>query len=196
MRFIRVIIFVLVLAGLIWLLVAMFQLVFSGSNNTSTPEQVDQVPALSTYADTSAKTSMFIDGPIVVNKEHTSVRITVDRNQSFIEVMKGYDNRVVAQQAFANNEAGYTQFLGALDRLGFASVDTDQALKDSIGSCPYGNRYNYTLSTGTKSIIDTWATSCSTREGNYLGEHTQTKRLFLAQIPRDVLYDMTRGISL
>lgn len=194
MRAIRYIIFILVVIGLIWLIVLLFQSIFSNSNDTVTTQP--DIPELSTYADTSAVATLFIDGPIVANQEHKSVRISVDRNQSRIEVISGYDNNVISQQAFASTEASYKQFLSALDRLSFTQGDTDLDKQTPDGSCPFGRRYTYTLKSASESVVNFWTTSCSPKGGTYQGEHSATKKLFLAQIPRVELREITNGISL
>lgn len=194
MRVTRIIIFLLVMTGLIWLVVLLFQNVFSSNNNDTTTPKV----ALSfvSYANTDAAAVMFIDGPVVVNQDHNAVRITVDRNQSMIEVIKGYDNQVVAQQAFANTQASYVEFLSALDRLGYTKGKDDPALQNDKGSCPFGNRYIYTLSENTKELIHHWTTSCSGGGGTYNGVASQTRLLFLRQVPVRVLNDLAKNVTL
>lgn len=193
MRAIRTIIFLLVVVGLIWLIVLLFQNVFSNSNSTVAPTTK---LSLVSYADTDAAATMYIDGPVVVNQDHNAVRITVDRNQSMLEVIKGYDNQVVAQQAFANTHASYVEFLSALDKLGYTKGKDDPALRNDKGSCPFGNRYIYTLSENTKELIHYWTTSCSGGGGTYGGSVSQTRLLFLRQIPDRVLSDLTKNVAL
>ena len=193
MRAVRIIIFLLVVTGLIWLLVVLFQSVFSnGNSTTSSTLKV----SLMSYANTDAAASMYIDGPVVANQDHNAVHITVDRNQTSIEVIKGYDGQVVAQQTLPNTQASYLEFLSALDKAGYTKGKNDPALQNDKGSCPLGNRYIYTLSSGSKEILHHWTTSCSNGGGTYGGGSSLTRQLFMRQIPETVLNSLTRNISL
>lgn len=194
MRVIRYIIFVLVIIGLIWLIVLLFQSIFSRPEGPSTVQT--DIPELSTYADGGATSSMTIQGPINANSDHYAVRITVDRTQSKIEVMTGYNSQVTAQQAYANSSEGYRQFLSALDRLDFTKGNDDPELQNSAGACPFGKRYIYTLGTSSEQVVNLWTTSCSPAGGTLEGNRSQIRNLFLAQIPREDLRDITRGLSL
>lgn len=195
MRAIRYIIFILVVIGLIWLIVLLFQSIFSRPSDSVTPD-ITTTPALSTFADTDAKTTMFVDGPINAEQEHYAVRITVERTQAKMEVISGYNNRVIAQQVFPNTAASYNQFLSALDRLDFTKGITDPELQDSAGACAFGNRYTYTLQTSSETIVNLWTTSCRQVSGTFQGESSKVRKLFLEQIPRDDRRDLTRGIQL
>jgi len=173
--------------------VLLFRSVFNADNSTTNPRDV---PALATYATTNAQASMEVQGPIVSAQEHTVVRITVDRTESLIEVMRGYDGQVTAQQAFPSSEAGYLQFLSALDRLGFTKGKTDPKLQDSAGSCPFGNTYTYRLTSAGDNIINFWTTSCSGGGGTYEGSRAETRQLFLRQIPPADLSRLTRNAAI
>lgn len=193
MRATRIIIFLLVVLGLIWLLVVLFQNVFTNNNSTTNP---DTKLSLVSYADTNAATTMYVDGPVVANQEHDAVRITIDRTQSSIEVMKGYDGQVVAQQIFPNTQASYLEFLSALDRIGYTKGKSDPALQDDKGSCPFGNRYVYSLTDGTKEVIHYWTTNCSGAGGTYSGNAELTRQLFMRQIPDKDLSNITRDVAI
>lgn len=191
MRIARILIFILVLLGLLWLVVLLFQRVFlGGSGQTTDPHQN---LSLVSYANTNAVTSMYIGGPIVVNQNFTAYRISVDRTQTMVQVMRGYDEQVVAQQAFPNNTTGYQEFLSALDRVGFTQGKTNPELQDYSGSCPFGNRYVFTLTDGQEKILNFWITNCSGGGGTYQGHSSQTRRLFLRQIPTNVLNQLTNA---
>ncbi len=193
MRAIRILIFLLVVAGLIWLVVVLFQNVLSNGNNATSPEAK---LSLESYAGTNVAATMYMDGPVVANQDHNAVRITVDRNQSSIEVIKGYDDQVVSQQVFPNTQASYLEFLSALGGVGFTKGNSDPALQNDKGVCPFGNRYIYTLTDGTKEILHYWTTNCSGSGGSYGGKAALTRQLFIRQIPDQVLNSITKNISL
>ncbi len=193
MRAARILIFLLVAAGLIWLVVVLFQNVFSGNTSTANP---NTKLSLASYASTDVVATVYIDGPVVANQDHNAVRITVDRNQSAIEVIKGYDDQVVAQQVFPNSQASYLEFLSALNRANFTKGKSDPALQNDKGACPFGNRYIYTLSDGSKEILHYWTTNCSGGGGTYSGNASLTRELFIRQIPDRPLSLITKDIEL
>lgn len=193
MRAVRILIFILVVVGLIWLIVALFQKVIS-NGNTTTPSTTTQ--SLASYSDTSAAVSMYVDGPVVANQEHDAVRITVDQNQSSIEVIKGYDDQVVAQRSYPNTQASYLEFLSALDTAGFTKGKTDPTLQNDLGACPFGNRYVYTMRDSSKEILHFWTTNCSGTRGTYGGRADLTRELFMRQIPDADLTTLTNNIAL
>jgi hypothetical protein len=193
MRAVRIIIFLLVVTGLIWLVVVLFQNVFTNGNDTSNS---DTELSLVSYADTDAVATMYIEGPVVANQDHNAVRIAIDRNQSSVEVIKGYDGQVVAQQVFPNTQASYLEFLSALDKSGYTKGNRDPDLRDDKGSCPFGNRYIYTLNDGTKDVLHYWTTNCSGGGGTYGGKSSLTRELFLRQIPEKDLENITKDIAL
>ena len=193
MRAARILIFILVVVGLVWLVVLLFQNVFSSNTSTANP---NTKLSLESYANTDVVATVYIDGPVVANQDHNAVRITVDRNQSAIEVIKGYDDQVVAQQVFPNSQASYLEFLSALSRANFAKGKTDPALQNDKGACPFGNRYIYTLSDGSREILHYWTTSCSGGGGTYGGNASLTRELFIRQIPDRALSTITKDVRL
>lgn len=188
MRIVRTILFILVCIGLIWLFVALMMRAFSGGNTTD----VVQPTALTTYANTSTVASMSIDGPIVQNQEHEAVRITVDRTQSQIQVIKGYDGQVVEQRTYPNTQNSYEQFLAALDGLGFSLGLTDSSDAVEQGKCPLGNRLVYTLEDGSDLIGRGWTTSCGV--GSFGTTRNTIKNLFIDQIPRKDYLGITKDL--
>ena len=193
MRAARIIIFILVVVGLIWLVVLLFQNILSSGNSTVNP---NTKLSLESYASTNVVAAVYIDGPVVANQDHNAVRISIDRNQSSIEVITGYDGQVVAQQVFPNSQASYLEFLSALSRAKFTKGNSDPSLQNDKGACPFGNRYIYTLTDGSKEILHYWTTSCSGGGGTYGGNASLTRELFIRQIPDRSLSSITKDIQL
>lgn len=189
MRVIRTIIFLLVCIGLIWLVVLLFASIFRGSNQTT----VTTTTELSSYARTGTTAQLVMDGPVIINQDHRSVRITVESTQSKIELISGYDGSVVRQDVFPNTQESYSVFLRSLDGLGFTkgnkSVTTDER-----GQCPLQNRYVYKLTNNGNDVFRYWSTSCGT--GSFGGVRASVRTLFQRQIPTATYNDYLRGLSL
>lgn len=187
-RIIRIIVFLLVVIGLIWLIILLFSKVFSGGNQ-NTPTTTTK---LSTYAHSGTAAEFLIDGPIVVNQNHRSMRITVEASQSKIELMSGYDGQVIRQEVFPNTQDGYLNFLKGLDTLGFTKGNKT-TLKDERGQCPLQSRYVYALKNNGSDVLRYWSTSCGT--GSFGGKRDAVRQLFERQIPPVTYSEFTRGMT-
>lgn len=188
MRVIRTILFILVGIGLLWLIFLLFNKAFS---ITGTTTSTTQQKSLSSYADTDAVAAMYIDGPVQSDQEHTSLRITVSRSQTEVELINGYEGRVVRQEAFQNNSTSYINFLKALDKAQFNRAVKKNISKDERGFCPLRNRFIYTLNQGATTLIRSWTSTCGT--GNFSGNQALVRQLFVQQIPNTTFQDVLRG---
>lgn len=189
MRAIRTAVFLLICIGLIWAIVALVVRGFRSGNTTTTTTK-----PLTSYAQTDAQAQLVIDGPIVQATEHNSVRITVSRSQTQIEVLQGYDGQVLTQRAYANSENGYEDFLAALDKLGFSKSFQKGTAQTEQGVCPVGTRYVYTLDDTSKQIGRAWSSTCS--GGTMSNTRTQIRTLFVKQIPEKEYLELTRGLNI
>lgn len=186
MKAARVIIFFLISIGLVVLIVIMLFKSFPGTKSTSdnTTKTIDLV----TYAKTDAVTSMYVDGPVIVDQDHKAARITVDRTQTKIEVINGYEGRVVRQETFPNNSESYASFLKSIEKLGFDSAVATNISADERGFCPTGNRYIFTLNNGANEVVRAWSSYCG--QGNFGGQYKSIIALFKAQIPAKTLREV------
>lgn len=187
-RIIRIIVFLLVVIGLIWLIILLFSKVFSGGNQNA-PTTTTK---LSTYAHSGTAAEFLIDGPIVVNQNHRSIRITVEASQSKIELMSGYEGQVIRQEVFPNTQDGYLNFLKGLDTLGFTKGNKT-TLKDERGQCPLQSRYVYALKNNGSDVLRYWSTSCGT--GSFGGKRDAVRQLFERQISSVTYSEFTRGMN-
>ncbi len=186
MRIVRTILFILIVIGLIWLVVLLFTRAFSGPNASAPTPLVD-------YAKTDTVVTMYIDGPVVANQEYRGLRITVGREEVKAELMNGYQHDVVSQQTFESNSTAYAAFLKSLQRAGFNEPISTSITADERGVCPQHNRFIYTLENGQDEKKRTWTSRCG---GNYQGQQSLTRELFLRQVPRAPLNTMVRGSGL
>lgn len=172
--------------GLIFLVVF---LLFRGGDN---PKKVT-VKSLKSYATSSAKVRLTIDGPVNATSEHQQAKITVDKDNVTYEQFKGYSGAVVRTQNFANDGDAYSAFLSALGRAGFTKGNDDPALKDESGYCSQGSRYVFELTQDGENIKRYWGTSCG-KTKTYLGAQSLTLSLFKAQVPG--YNDLAKGLDL
>ena len=158
-----------------------------GGDKPKTPQVM-----LRDYATTTTEVQYTQDGPVTADELHQGVRITVGQTESRIEVYQGYQNNVIRSKNYPNNQASYTEFLSALQLLGFNKGNKDPKKTDERGFCPDGSRYIFQIIDNGNDIQRYWATSCG-GQGNYAGAIGRVRSLFRQQIPdyNDLTSDLT-----
>lgn len=181
-----------ILAALIGLglIVLIFVLIVKGfsSGNTTPVKPVD----LAKFSSTDAVSQLIIDGPVVINQEHRTIRVSVSQTESRIEIVQGYDGDVIESQSFPNTQSSYAVFLQSLAHLDFSSGSTTSSLNDERGYCPNGNRYIYQLKQEDKTVLRFWSTSCG--QGTFGGKRAEVRALFRNQIPQATYNKLTSNI--
>lgn len=145
-------------------------------------QQGDRSIVLTEYTDTGSRVEYTVYGPIVAQEERRAIRISVSQAERFVEVLEGYEERVISRESFNNSPSAYREFLAALERAGYTREVAD-APEDRSGYCPLGKRYTYELFDDGSDVLDTWSTSCSKKHGSFGGERNLVRRLFQRQIP-------------
>jgi hypothetical protein len=131
-------------------------------------------------SDTSMKVTT--QGRLVGEDQRRSIRITVNQSQRTIEVLQGYENRVIKSQSYPNNAAAYSTFIRAVNNAGFTKFRKG-ANSDERGACPQGQRFIFELNKGSERIQRLWGTSCTSSEGSLAGNSPRIRQLFHDQIP-------------
>jgi hypothetical protein len=180
----RYIVGFLLVAIFVFFGVAIFR---SATDNPKTPDPVNTVvrKSLPEYASTDAEVSVTIVGPIIGEAEHRQIRITVSRDVRTLDVIQGYQDRVIRTKSYFNDQSAFDVFLRALNGLGFTSSKTPK-VEDEFKACPLGTHYEYELSnTGSADTdVKLWSVSCGLDIGNFAGGPGPTIRtLFQKQIP-------------
>lgn len=139
--------------------------------------------ALTDYANTDAVVQMTVDGPVIAEQDHRAFRITVGRTQVTVEALKGYQYETIENKFYSNNEESYRSFLRAIDGAGFSRGNKNSAVTDPSGVCPKGNRASFKILNGSSTVQNYWGTTCR-GQGNFKGNFTEVRSLFVKQIPR------------
>lgn len=177
MRVVRFILFVLACVFLIWLIVFLLAKAFSGSS-TKTATVPDTSAPLSSYTDSTA--IAYMDGPIVSDQEHVAIRISVNKQESRIERLTGYNGQVAEARSYPKTEASYVVFLKALEQANFMNGEKS-GKDDESGKCAGSNRFVYRLQNGGSDVFRYWTTTCG--GGTFKGSQEDTLWLFREQIP-------------
>ncbi len=161
-----------------------------GSNSGSTAK----VTRMSDYSgNATAIVSWTTQSELVGDDEYRSVRVTVSPSQRVLEVLSGYNDKVIKRTTLSNSSKAFEAFMSALDRVSFGR-EREATQVDEKGFCPLGNRYVYTLNDSGSLVLRTWSDSCLSADGTFGGNATTVRRLFRAQITD---YDkLIRGVKL
>lgn len=136
-----------------------------------------------------------VRGPVVGNEERRSIRITIDNGMRRVEILQGYDDRVVKTQQTENTQSAYDAFIAALNGAGFVKTrsPSDRGIESQV--CSMGRRYNYEVGPSANSTLYSWSTSCNKDHGTFDGRHDLVRDLFQRQIPDYSQFVRGTGIS-
>ena len=108
------------------------------------------------------------------------IRISISRNTRSIEVIQGYQNKIVASQQLTNTQNAFSEFLSALDRAGYTR-ERRTNYSSEAGMCPTGNRFVFSSNQFSEDFRR-WSTSCR-EQGNFGGQFSTVQQLYQTQIP-------------
>ena len=159
------------------LLVVVFLLIIRAFGGNSPKVEV----FLPDYAQTETVVRMTVEGQVNVNQDHRLAKVTIGRSSNTMNLVEGYQGRVLQTKSYASNEAAYTTFLRALQLQGYTEGDDDPKKEDSRGFCPTGKVYTFQIITGDDAVQSFWTTSCG--GGTFKGNTDVIRQLFRAQLP-------------
>jgi hypothetical protein len=134
---------------------------------------------LTKYINSDSQVVAITDGPINGDDTHRAIRITVDRNMRTIDVVQGYEGKVIVTKSYPNNQKAYNDFMYALARANYGKPrKTD--IKTEKGICPTGRRFVFEVFNGVDSISRTWTANC--QKGNTTAVPSRITDLFRRQI--------------
>ena len=121
-------------------------------------------------------------GRLVGQGDRRAIAIHISQNERRLEILTGYEEKLLSSQTYPNTPAAYETFLRALEQAGFGR-ERRTLLVDERGACPLGRRHVYELRDKGEELIRLWGTSCGTREGSFGGNAGVIQQLFQLQIP-------------
>ncbi len=157
-------------------------LITSGGGKTPKPGEKAPKP-LPDYSSTNATVGLTIKGAVNARELHREIRVTVGRNSRSLEVIRGYQNEIIKDKTYSNDQSAYSEFLHAINYANFTR-ERGTDLKSESGVCPLGNRYVFELEQNGKDITRLWTSTCSgASRGSFGGQTTLLLSLFQRQIP-------------
>lgn len=184
--------FVLVLVVLFFVILG--TVFFVGRDRSpSLPVATNDIEVTSFTDKATSRVAWTQQGELVGNDERFALRISVSQSERKIEILQGYDEKVVDSKTYSNNQDAYRVFLKALENLGYGEV-RDRTIEDEEGVCPTGRRYIYELYEGAERRLHSWSTSCSRNDGTFDGVANTIRVLFREQISD--YNDIVRGYDI
>lgn len=193
---IRGIITFLIGLGLVIIVVILMFRFITGSNGDDA-SQDEQAAEMTSFADTGTAVQMTAAGIVNADSEHQGLRIAVSRSEARIEVLSGYEQKVIDQRSYANNEDAYREFLQALELAGYTNTgSTADPDPSEEGQCSSGSRYVFELNNGSATFNRQWATSCGTASADFTGTRGTLLQLFRHQIPEEDYENLTESLNI
>lgn len=174
--------YVIGVIGVVLLTILAIVLIVTRDTGTQPKQTGKSAVSLYETAKNGGTVTYTVEGQVVGEEEHRAVRITVSSDTRKIEIIRGYNNSVEKTQTFTNTQAGFEEFLKALELAGF-NRKRDYTPEDYRGVCPLGRRFIYEFEKSGEESLKTWSTSCSAKEGTFGGTATTIRTLFEKQIP-------------
>lgn len=171
----------------IGLIIVLIILLFGGGDDkgSKSNEQTSEVPtSLVDLANTGGEVRMTIKGNVRANQDYYEIQISSNPNSNQVNIVQGYEGRVINSKSFGNNKSAYETFLKALQYAGFEQGKKDSKTSDDRGYCPLGQRYIYEIIQDGKTTQRFWGSTCGKDvPSTYLGSIGLTNDLFQQQIP-------------
>jgi hypothetical protein len=122
-----------------------------------------------------------MNGPIVADENYRWVRYTISPSSRVVESFKGYKGTLEKSQNLPNTPEGYRAFLAALSTSNFARAKSTTAQIET--SCVQGSRYTYELLVAGNKKVNTWTSTCGTKNASFAGDAQGVNQLVRSQFP-------------
>lgn len=170
------------LIGAILTIILLIVLIVVAIGHKST-NLINQKPMASYANNSTAQVSMLIDGPVSAPSQHNQVQEIVSNSQATINIIQGYNDRIINTQNYPFSDAGFHVFLRSLEFAGFNKGTNNPSLSQASGYCPTGDRYIFTFKVNGKQVQRYWTTNCSGLPHTFNGNLSLTTQLFQSLVP-------------
>lgn len=174
----RMLLFLGFLLGIVLFLIVLFSLSGDKKPSSSTDKPKPESFSIVDYSDTNSYVKYTLAGPIVGDDQYNEVRITVTPNSRNIDIIQGFQGKVINSKTYANNRNAYREFLAALGKLNFGKARKTDLVK--AGSCATGRLWTYQTFNNSEIVSDVWAGNCT--KGSAQGIPSRINNLFQVQI--------------
>jgi hypothetical protein len=174
----RLLLFLGFLLGIVLLLIVVIGL--NGDRSSNGIITANKVFSVDDYADRNSSVQATISGPVVGNDQFEQVRISVTPKSRTIDIISGYQGKVVNSKTYSNNRSAYQALLSALGVQDFGKVR--ETNEKEAGACATGRLYDFVVYDDSEVVSDTWAGSCTRGNTQNSAETSRVLNLFKKQI--------------
>jgi len=186
-----------ILLGLFLLFAAIFLIIrLASSDGPSDPERsvvAEDAFVLAEQDNAASKVVFTIVGKINASEDHREVRFTINQETRLVEILGGYDGKVIKSTKLSNTNNSYREFLEAINNAGYTTVRKEPKVSDPRGVCSNGKQYLYDAFVDNEVKSSLWSTSCNSY-GTSRANRASVRSLFERQFPE--YRDFIRGTKL
>jgi hypothetical protein len=176
-----------VLLAIFLLFVVVFAIVkLAGNNSTPDTPEFAQEETQTAQTDISVQPSSVefrIIGKTIAEEDHREIRFIIREDRRVVQIIQGYNGKVVKTLSLPNSDNSYQQFVYAIQDEGFSTDKATITISDPNGVCSDGRQYHYTLKREGVTEKSLWSTSCKSADGTFGGSRRAIQRLFERQFP-------------
>ena len=177
-RIIRIVLLLVILAGIVWFVIWIF--------SPKRPSTSNETPPSSEVVEQPNYTNVQYvqEGEVTAPEDHYSIVITINNTSRTIAIYNAYQPVAITTQSFANSQVSYDSLYAALVSSGFFAKKDNKDNYDRAGYCPLGIKYDYKAGNDINfPDFSSWSASCSIKAGTFNGNKSDVKKLFTNQIP-------------
>lgn len=187
-QFIPLIFIIIVIILIIAVAVSIGRMLTGGNSKTTMPTDNSRSELLNTSEGHSVV--MTARGAIVGDDNFRTYKIIVSPDTRQFLRTKGYEAQPLENKTYDNNVQGYTQFVYALDKIGFENATAlEGSADDTRGVCAQGVLYEFDIMDNGDSVKHLWTSTCGgNQKGSLKANLQQLITLFQAQVPDAIQY--------
>jgi hypothetical protein len=172
-RYIRIGLAFLLVVFVIWFIIWIFR------------PRGEETPPPSSPEASQLETVRYVQrGRIVASENHQRIVITISESSRRIDIYRGYNSGPEKSEVFPNTKAAYDAFYAGIQKTGFFNTREQVNEQSFQSSCPLGVQYQFLAGDDiVEPDLDSWTTSCSSKNGNFAGNRSQNHTMFTKQIP-------------
>ncbi len=189
----------ILLAVFLIFMVIFFVIRLADGNNDPSPQETGQSetvePVVLGEHNNSLSTVEFtVVGKTTAPETHREIRFTITQDRRTVQIISGYDGKVIDTMTLGNTSNSYQQLLYAIEEEGYSKAKKEPRTIDRNGVCSGGKQYLYMVKVNGQTRNDLWSTSCSIKQGTFAGDRSDIVKLFEKQFPE--YKDFVRGVKL
>jgi hypothetical protein len=174
---------IVIAAVSVLVLITVIFLIFNRPKSNVSNPAGNKTVVIANYSNSDATVSYTAEGITNGDEMHRAIKITVSKDIRKLEIIEGYQGKILESDIFNNNPDAFKAFLAGLQNRGYL-ISRKSSVTDVTGQCPLGDKFFFNTYGISNAPGFLWTTGCSVSPGTFGGNLTSIQRLFQLQIPR------------